>query len=187
MQELEYIERIKEEIKNKLRHSLDSPTDFNYLALQVKIVTGEDISSTTLKRFFGYIPSKSSTRRSSLSILARYLGYPGWSDYVNSSVVTSGFISSKVIMASNVHQGDLVEVEWGDDRKVTFVAIGNNQFAVLKSENSMLMDGDELEVLMFVLNHPLQIKNVVRGGTNIGHYTAGLNGGLTSLKYNQTT
>ena len=187
MQEQEYIERMKEAIKNKLKHSLDSPTDFEYLALQVKAVTAEDISSTTLKRFFGYIPSQSNTRRSSLSILARYLGYAGWSDYIQNSVTHSGFLTTKVIMASNVHQGDLVEVEWGDDRKVTFVAVGNNQFAVLKSENSMLMDGDELEVLMFVLNHPLQIKNVVRGGKNIGHYTAGLNGGLTSLKYNQST
>lgn len=51
MSEQEYIERMKEEIRGKLKHSLDSPTDFDYLALQVKIVTGEDISSTTLKRF----------------------------------------------------------------------------------------------------------------------------------------
>lgn len=186
MQEQEYIERMKGDIKNKLKHSLDSPTDFDYLALQVKSVTGEDISSTTLKRFFGYIPSKSCTRRSSLSILARYLGYPGWSDYVNSSVVTSGFISSKVIMANNVQEGDLVEVEWGEDRVVVFVALGNNRFAVVRSENSMLMAGDELEVMMFVLNQPLQIKNVIREGVDIGHYTAGLNGGLKGLKYNQT-
>ena len=48
MSEQEYIERMKEEIRGKLKHSLDSPTDFDYLALQVKIVTGEDISSTTL-------------------------------------------------------------------------------------------------------------------------------------------
>ena len=51
MSEQEYKERMKEEIRGKLKHSLDSPTDFDYLALQVKIVTGEDISSTTLKRF----------------------------------------------------------------------------------------------------------------------------------------
>ena len=186
MSEQEYIERMKEDIKGKLDHSLDSPTDFDYLALQVKIVTGEDISSTTLKRFYGYISSQSTMRRSSLGILARYLGYLGWSDYVQKSVVTSVFLSTKTIMANSVCKGDLIEVEWGDDRAVTFVALGNNRFAVSKSENSMLMVGDELEVMMFVLNQPLQIKNVIRNGSNIGHYTAGLNGGLKSLKYNQT-
>ncbi len=187
MSEQEYIERMKEEIRGKLKHSLDSPTDFDYLALQVKIVTGEDISSTTLKRFYGYINSQSTTRRSSLSILARYQGYLGWSDYVKKSVVNSGFLSTKVIMSSTVGDGDLIEVEWGDDRSVTFVALGNNMFAVMKSENSMLLAGDKLEVMMFVLNQPLQIKNVIRDGSNMGSYTAGLNGGLTSLKYNQST
>lgn len=34
MSEQEYIERLKDEIKSKLKHSLDSPTDFNYLAPQ---------------------------------------------------------------------------------------------------------------------------------------------------------
>ena len=32
MSEQEYIERMKEEIRGKLKHSLDSPTDFDYLA-----------------------------------------------------------------------------------------------------------------------------------------------------------
>ncbi|MGM9868663.1 MAG: hypothetical protein ACI30R_03415 [Sodaliphilus sp.] len=185
MSEQEYIERLKDEIKSKLKHSLDSPTDFNYLALQVKQVTGEDISSTTLKRFFGYIQTDSATRRSSLSILARYLGYPGWSDYVKGTAPSSEFLSTKVVMGNGVAEGDIVEVTWGEDRKVTFVALGNNRFAVVKSENSMLMDGDEMEVMMFVLNQPLQIKNVMRGGVNIGHYTAGLTGGLTMLRYIQ--
>ena len=97
MSEQEYIERMKEEIRGKLKHSLDSPTDFDYLALQVKIVTGEDISSTTLKRFYGYINSQSTTRRSSLSILARYLGYWGWSDYVKK-------IGRQLRLS--IHQGD---------------------------------------------------------------------------------
>ena len=61
MSEQEYIERMKEEIRGKLKHSLDSPTDFDYLALQVKIVTGEDISSTTLKRFYTALSFKLET------------------------------------------------------------------------------------------------------------------------------
>lgn len=186
MSEQEYIERMKDEIKEKIKHSLDSPTDFNYLAYHVKQDTGEDISSTTLKRFFGYIPSESATRRSSLSILARYLGYLGWSDYVKRAPESSSFLSTKVVMGTSVREGDIVEVAWGENRKVSFVALGDNRFAVVHSENSMLMEGDEMEVMMFVLNQPLQIKNVMRAGVNIGHYTAGLNGGLKLLKYQQT-
>ena len=36
MSEQEYLERLKDEIKSKLKHSLDSPTDYNYLAPQAK-------------------------------------------------------------------------------------------------------------------------------------------------------
>lgn len=176
------IERMKEDVLQKMGHTLDSPTDFDYLALQIKNATGENISSTTLKRFFGYIPSQSSPRRSSLSILARYLGFAGWSGYVENAHVVSGFISKKVVMANKLHEGDMVEVEWRPDRKVSLVALGGERFAVTRCMNCRLNVGDEMEIVMFILNQPLQVKNVVRDGENIGHYTAGMDGGLTKLK-----
>lgn len=175
------IERMKEDVLQKMGHTLDSPTDFDYLALQIKNATGEDISSTTLKRIFGYIPSQSSPRRSSLSIMARYLGYAGWSGYVESTRVVSGFISKKVVMSNKLHEGDMVQVEWRPDRRLALVALGGERFAVAHCENSRLRMGDEMEIMMFILNQPLQVKNVIRDGENIGHYTAGMDGGLTRV------
>lgn len=175
------IEKLKEDVLQKMGHTLDSPTDFDYLALQIKNVTGEDISSSTLKRFFGYIPTNSSIRKSSLSILTRYLGFAGWSDYIAKSHVTSGFVSSKTVMAEILHEGEMIEVEWKPDRSVTFVALGGNRFVIIKSCNSHLQEGDTMEITMFMVNQPLQIKNVMRGSESLGHYTAGMDGGLTKV------
>lgn len=82
MDELTATDKLKMCVREKLDHSLESPSDFDYLVLKVKEVTHEDISATTLKRIFGYIPSTSAPRRSSLAILARYLGYSGWGDFL---------------------------------------------------------------------------------------------------------
>lgn len=181
MNEENSIERLKEDVLQKMGHTLDSPTDFDYLALQVKNVTGEDISSTTLKRLFGYIPSQGSTRKSSLSILARYLGYTGWSNYTENKHVNSGFMSRKVIIADKLSEGNVIEVAWNPDREVAFVALGDSRFAVIRNVSSQLEEGDVAEITMFILNQPLQIKNVIRDGKNIGPYSAGLNGGLIKL------
>ena len=43
--------------------------------------TGEYISPTTLKRLFGYVKPATAPRTSTLSVLARYVGKAGWSDF----------------------------------------------------------------------------------------------------------
>lgn len=43
--------------------------------------TGEYISPTTLKRLFGYVKPATVPRTSTLSVLARYVGKTGWSDF----------------------------------------------------------------------------------------------------------
>lgn len=84
MDEKQSIESLKAEIREKLGRSLDSPTDFDYLAVQIKEQLHEYISPTTLKRFFNYIPSDVIPRNSTLSLLARYVGKMGWKDYTPS-------------------------------------------------------------------------------------------------------
>lgn len=175
------IEKLKKDVIQKLGRTLDAPTDFDYLVLQVRNLTGEEISASTLKRFFGYIPTKSSISRSSLSILTRYIGFAGWSDYITKSSITSNFFSDKVIMAEMLHEGDMIDVEWKPNRSATFVTLGGNRFVVKKSCNSHLLEDDTMEIAMFALNQPLQVKNVIRNGDNIGHYTAGMDGGLTKV------
>ena len=60
MQDIEsYYDKLRNEVTEKVNRTMESPTDFNYLSAQVKIETDEDLSSSTLKRFFGYIPKNS--------------------------------------------------------------------------------------------------------------------------------
>lgn len=61
--------------------TLDSPTDYERLSADIQSKTGELISVSTLKRLFGYLKPGTVPRPSTLSVLSRYVGFSGWSDF----------------------------------------------------------------------------------------------------------
>ena len=60
--------------------------------------------------------------------------------------------------------------------------LGNQHYRITKSQNSKLQVGDEVEILNFVLHHPLLVLNVWRNGESLGQFTAGRVSGLSSIK-----
>lgn len=86
IQENIHIKYLKEDILKKFGKTLDSPTDYDNLFIDIQNKTGETVSSTTLKRIYGYIKPTTIPRPSTLSILARYVGYSGWSDFCQNRI-----------------------------------------------------------------------------------------------------
>ena len=76
-----HIEQLKNAVVAAFGQTLDSPTDYERLSADIEKKTGELISVSTLKRLFGYIKPGTVPRSSTLSVLARYVGYVGWSDF----------------------------------------------------------------------------------------------------------
>ena len=70
----EQIRLLKEETVRIFGKSLDSPTDYDALAAEILEKTGKSISSTTLKRVFGYIKNGNAPTGATLGLLARYCG-----------------------------------------------------------------------------------------------------------------
>lgn len=77
----EHIERLKKAVTAAFGQTLDAPTDYERLSANIQLKTGELISASTLKRLFGYIKPGTVPRPSTLSVLARYVGSTGWSDF----------------------------------------------------------------------------------------------------------
>ena len=77
----EQIRLLKEETVRIFGKSLDSPTDYDALAAEILEKTDKSISSTTLKRVFGYIKNGNAPTGATLGLLARYCGYAGWADW----------------------------------------------------------------------------------------------------------
>lgn len=77
------IEQLKHAVIAAFGQTLDAPTDYERLSADIQNKTGELISTSTLKRLFGYIKPGTVPRPSTLSALARYVGSAGWSDFCN--------------------------------------------------------------------------------------------------------
>lgn len=76
-----HIENLKKEVSLKFGRPIESAADFDILSIDIGKNISETISSSTLKRVFGYVKYDAEPRSTTLSILARYVGYSGWSDF----------------------------------------------------------------------------------------------------------
>ena len=82
---------VQEEALAHLRAALEKaadrqmsvPRDFERLSELVFEKVHQNVSSTTLKRLWGYLKDSSMPRESTLDILAQFVGYSNWQDFVN--------------------------------------------------------------------------------------------------------
>lgn len=179
------MEQLKEIVIRQLGRSLESPRDFEYLSEQIQVVTGEYLSSTTLKRLFGYIPQTSEPRVTTLSIIARYIGYKGWQDYLTSNHTESDFVAAKKIMTKELAIGQKITLAWNPDRECMIEYLGNNRFVVLHAANAKMQVGDQFTATQFVLGQALTAMDymaVREPNTKQDTYIAGAQSGLTKLE-----
>lgn len=165
--------------------TLESPADFEYLSEQIQNKTGEYLSPTTLKRFFGYIPYDGQLRPSTLSILARYAGYNGWQDYQDKQQIESGFTNNKRITINELSQGQKLLIEWNPNRQCIAEYLGDNRFVVIYSKNCTLQIGDRFCTTQFMLGQPLTATDLclIRNTENTPKtYVAGVKTGLTKIE-----
>ena len=64
---------------------MSGPTDFDALSMKIWDKTHVQLSSSTLKRIWGYYKDTGKAHRSSLDILAQCLEYAGYADFVELS------------------------------------------------------------------------------------------------------
>ena len=96
------IEKLRIDLSARLGNTIESPSDFNRLTLEIEHLTGETISVSTIKRVFGYIDSNSNPSTSTLSALARYLGYRGWADYCERVTGDSDFLNGYTVKSADI-------------------------------------------------------------------------------------
>ena len=89
-----------------------------------------------------------------------------------------------MLWRNEVHHdsADYGEMVLAEQRKVRMQYLSNQRYRIVESENSKLLVDDEVEILSFVLHHPLLVLNVWRNGESLGQFTAGRVSGLSSIK-----
>jgi hypothetical protein len=171
-------------LKRKSGADLRLPSDCELLPLDIESKTGVRIGATTLKRLVGFAQDERTPHASTLDAIAHYLDYAHWDELMKvEDKGNSDFdVSDEEVRSANIQPGASIEITYLPDRKVSMKYLGNNRYKIVESENSKLKINDEVEILNFVLHHPLLVLNVWRNGEPLGQFTAGRVSGLSSIR-----
>lgn len=145
------------------------------------------IGETTLKRMLGFTSDPRTPHRSTLNIIAVFLGYKDYEemalDLELSEVIISDFDERDTIETDNLNIGDIVELSYLPNRFFSLKYVGDSRFIIESVENSRnLLAGDIVKITHIEKGFPIYMPEVVRDGKNLGAYEAGKNGGLTSIE-----
>jgi len=158
---------------------MKTPRDFEMLAEQIWNRTHENVSATTLKRFFGYLDEAVAPRKITLDLLARYVGC---CDFDTFSEMTgtgqSHILHSQRISSDQIAVGKRLRLTWIPDRTVTIRHLGGGRFMVEESINSKLAAGDTFTCHLLIMHEPLFLDGLTHRGERYPGYVAGRDCGI---------
>lgn len=179
-------EIVKAKLEQQSQLNLTRPSDKTIAILADLICQATDVrlGINTLKRLLGTIDdSHTMARQGTLNTIAQYLGSENWpSLLINLSHGSSSFNQIEgELRSADLSLGQLVQITYFPDRKLTFYFLGNDQFEVTVSENSKLQIGDVVTISAFVERYPLIVRHVIRDNSDLGSYSAARAAGLATI------
>ncbi len=175
--------RLLRKLSQKIHQDVTTPAGASVLTLDIEEKTGTHLGLNTIKRLVGVLPSESTPRRTTLNILANYLGYPDWELLkIDTEMQSSGFGNGNVfIEMSDLQKGATVEICWRPGRRLLIRHDGNGQYEVLESENGKLLPGDLLSLSHLAIGFPFMADKVFRDEKPLGCYRAADGAGIISF------
>lgn len=179
-----HAEKLKESIENVCGYKLRTPRDFEQLAKNIFDNTRQLLSTTTIKRFWGYLKEKEDQkpRISTLNILSQYVGYPDYETFCKlhstDAECESAFLHNNCLIARSLFKGNRLRVMWNPGRCITIEYIGLNMFKVIESINSKLCQNDIFICERIIENSPLLLSNLIHNNGEPVNYICGKKGGV---------
>ena len=178
------IANLRREIETAVNRRIATPKDFDALREMIFSRLHILVSATTLKRIWGYIDDNVSTRRGTLDILARYLGYADFEAFENGATADGGELSSNPIMSRRIdvdeqlQPGDLLRLTWQPGRVCDVEYRGERLFCVVASQNTRLCAGNTFKCSLMIEDEPLYIDNLIVDGKAPVAYVCGKRSGI---------
>ena len=176
---------LREMVEKSVSRKIKTPADFQFLTGVIQERCKETLGVTTLKRIWGYVEGYDTTRYSTLSVLARCVGFRDWDDFLanhDRAGESSNPVLGRALHPEEIPEEGLVRITWSPDRRVLLRHLGEGNFMVMESENSKLKPGDSFSYSCFVIGEPLYLDNFVRGDNPPTLFVVGNKGGLTEVR-----
>ncbi len=179
------LEKLKNEVLHSAEQAPHTPMQYEELSRLIHARTGERVSPTTLKRFFGYLNESVRPRLITLNILSRFIGYADFEAFTKrggDADAQSNIIFGEHLSADKLEEGERISLSWLPDRRCVIRHLGNARFEVTEAENTKLRTGDTFTCHLFVKNEPLYMEYLVRNGAEPGCFVAGKKDGIRVKK-----
>ncbi len=178
---MEY-EKLCREIERQMGWVMKTPADFQLLEERVSARVKDRVSASTLMRLWGYRKGVV-TRRSTLDVLARYLGYADYALFLAWTKECDEEPQSDEVMAAHVETkdlapGDRLELTWNPGRRCVVELRPDGRFEVVEAEVTKLHVGDTFVCSVFVENEPLYMSQLIHDGKAPMVYVAGKKDGV---------
>ena len=175
------LEALRAAAEREVGREMRLPSDFEYLMKAIEQKTGEHISTNTLKRLWGYLEGYTTSRRFTLNVIARYVGYRSWDDYCLhlNTTAASQIFDTQVIDCEVLEVGTQLVLKWHPGREVRLKYNGDNMFTVIASHKAKLAVGDTFKCQAIIPGEPLVVSSLMHQG--LGHpvnYICGKQGGV---------
>ena len=184
--EIPELQYLLELVEKQYGRKLSTTTDFESLSVIIEKTTGELLSSSTLKRLYGYVSMNTVPRKTTLDILSRFIGNRDYETFrislSNDPQFSSRFFSAKTVTTSELKAGDRLRIGWPANRIVTLNYLGDDLFEVDTSVNASLVKGDRFRQVSFMKGYPLYLSRILRDGDYTPAYVAGMNSGLNLIE-----
>ena len=184
--EIPELQYLLELVEKQYGRKLSTTTDFESLSVIIEKATGDLLSSSTLKRLYGYVSLNTVPRKATLDILSRFIGNRDYETFrislSNDPQFSSRFFSAKTVTTSELKAGDRLRIGWPANRIVTLNYLGDDLFEVETSVNASLVKGDRFRQVSFMKGYPLYLSRILRDGDYTPAYVAGMNSGLNLIE-----
>ena len=184
--EIPELQYLLELVEKQYGRKLSTTTDFESLSVIIEKATGDLLSSSTLKRLYGYVSLNTVPRKTTLDILSRFIGNRDYETFrislSNDPQFSSRFFSAKTVTTSELKAGDRLRIGWPANRIVTLNYLGDDLFEVETSVNASLVKGDRFRQVSFMKGFPLYLSRILRDGDYTPAYVAGMNSGLNLIE-----
>lgn len=175
-------------IETSIKRKIQTPADFDFLRGIIWERTHEQISTSTLKRLWGYVDGIDNARNSTLNVLSKALGYESWDAFIlklkSENMDNSDLVMSESVSSGDLMVGDMLLIAWQPNRVCRLKYLGEDKFEVMKSQNSKLKVGDTFRCGLFILGEPVYI-NDLRQNNGTGEpklFVIGNKSGLVKLR-----
>ena len=168
-----------------IHRKMISSSDFEFLAEAIAIRCRARLSASTLKRLWGYNKNQHNPYFSTLSTLAKFIGYKDFKDFTANKDLkrpSSFSYTASSILSKNLQPGDMLWISWAPNRRCLLTYQGNHRFKVTTAHNTKLHAGDSFSSMHFAEGMPLFLDNYIHKDTPPITFVVGYAGGLNSIK-----